>query len=412
MPTRPRSRRTTSGGRRRPGQQRQQGAGGEEQRRGDVALLLADARARRADHTGVSSSAGPTKQTKRTVDAPVRSSTSRGDVVDAGQHRSRSRAPAATKRGQQQPEVAGAARRSAAGRAGVPPPGCDRADRRVPGADVGADARRSAMSTRHRDTHHAVARRGRRPRRGSAGAGAPLTRIVKRQDRHPPGHQPGALVVGRRSSRPASRRRAPGRRRTPSRRRGSRRAPSRPRATVRPSVGRGEEQREADRERQPARAAGTGRRGPRGVDGAVADPAGDRVEHDVPRLGQRTRSRPATTAATPEACRSGRAAAAARAPCRTPRWPPTRARSRAPRLWERLGHEATVLAGGYSLVALRVARNTSRGVGAAVRRRRNRSLDRLTRERCPVAADAPTRTDDPRQLPPGRPCGPWSSASS
>ena len=63
------------------------------------------------------------------------------------------------------------------------------------------------------------------------------------------------------------------------------------------------------------------------VDGAVADPPGDRVEHDVPGLRQEARSaRP--PARRSRGCRSGRAAASGPARCRRRRSRPSRSRSR------------------------------------------------------------------------------------
>ena len=138
----------------------------------------------------------------------------------------------------------------------VPAPGCDRADRRVPGADVGADDA-DHDEQRRRPRPSRGSRPGRRARRGSPGARRAADQDRERQDRHPPGHQPGALVVGRRSSRPASRRRAPGRRRTPSRRPGTAPAPTRRPAPVEPRSGAAKSSAKHSGERRARRGAGT-----------------------------------------------------------------------------------------------------------------------------------------------------------
>ncbi len=152
-------------------------------------------------------------------------------VVDAGQH------AAGGERlhdegDQQQPEVAcaGDDPQLVAQRARS---GLDRAHRGVSRAAVGGH-HADHDDERHRDPHHAVAGpaadRVADHRRGRAGE-----HDREGEDRHPPGHQPGALVVRRGHLRGHRRRRAPGRTRTPSRRPGSRPAPRPPRAPSSPS---------------------------------------------------------------------------------------------------------------------------------------------------------------------------------
>ena len=136
---------------------------------------------------------------------------------------------------------------------------------------------------RHHDAHHAVAvataDRVADHRGGRAGE-----HDREGQDRDPPRHQPGALVVRRRD---LGRHRDVGHLEERVRRRGQHEEQQDP-AGLEPAaaqVGCGEDQGEGPGQHQPG-ADQPGPPRPGGVDGAVADAAGDRVEHDVPRLRQ------------------------------------------------------------------------------------------------------------------------------
>ena len=136
---------------------------------------------------------------------------------------------------------------------------------------------------RHHDAHHAVAvttadgvadhrggRAGEHDREG--------------QDRDPPRHQPGALVVRRRD---LGRHRDIGHLEERVRRCGQHEEHQDP-AGLEPAavqVGCGEDEGEGPGQHQTG-ADQPGPPWPGGVDRAVADPAGDRVQHDVPRLGE------------------------------------------------------------------------------------------------------------------------------
>ena len=119
------------------------------------------------------------------------------------------------------------------------------------------------------------------------------------------------------------------------------RAPSAASSAAWPMSGPAKSSAKRDGQRAAPARSSHGRRRPARVGGAVADPAGDRVEHDVPGLGQEHDQR-RPPARRCRGCRSGRAAASGRARCRTRRSPPTPTRSRcalraaAPRCGRRL----------------------------------------------------------------------------
>ena len=158
--------------------------------------------------------------------------------------------------------------------------GLDRAHRGRSRAAVGGQ-HADHDDERHRDPHHAVAgpATDRVPDHRSGRAGE---HDREGEDRHPPGHQSGALVVRRGHLRGH---RHVGHLEERVRRRAGQEADQHPGRLGRLRAHRRscEQQREGDREREP------GAQQPRpprttGVDGPVADPAGDRVQHHVPRL--------------------------------------------------------------------------------------------------------------------------------
>ena len=178
--------------RRRAGQHGQQRAGGEDDGRGQVALLLADPRAEGRPRRR--------EQQRRTDEADEQHGRRALAVEHVGRHVVDSREHAAggerlhDEGDQQQPEVA---------RAGDDPqlvaqrarPGLDRTHRGVPGAPVGGH-HADDDDQRHRDPHHAVAGPA-ADRIADHRSGRSGQHDREGEDRHPPGHQPGALVVRR-----------------------------------------------------------------------------------------------------------------------------------------------------------------------------------------------------------------------